>query len=297
MKNKIRIINPEKKFKKTPRKFGSESQILDIKKRETRSGVILDNLKEIKTALLPYTREMDHLLKNVQEFSDEVNVKGRSFISFDGASMDGERVGEKYVLKVYAAYDPAYGETNPEINMAKRLGKERALASSDLILKMSIVDDWWFNINLAEIFSRLPLEKIIDENMKIIARNVYNPWDGICVKEEPKISFKYKEKSFELELELDAHMYLRPEGSQDLVKDLYYKAWGTSLVGPAWNSHDKYGNKIQPRPEEPPLVFSVLFPKESYFPKPIIDHKQMFRLQKARNYLVDCIRSSLNPKN
>ena len=92
-----------------------------------------------------------------KEACNELKSEGRFHRSFDYDAMgtnffkttvNSRQVDGEYILEITAAFVG----NKPEENLAEKLGKERALIASSAIGKLSVVDDWWFNINLGDMF-------------------------------------------------------------------------------------------------------------------------------------------------
>ena len=168
---------------------------------------------------------------------------------FFKTSVGVDKVDGKYILELCAAY---VGQ-EPEENLAKFIDKPRALLRADANAVMSIVDDWWFNINLEDAVRNVPfLKKRTSEADEWAAyfENPYNGWKS------PKSSFKHNGNNFALVMGLNAHT-LRPENRD--IEEYYIANRGKNIVGAAWKIFE--GNKqISPTPENPSVSFSVLLP-------------------------------------
>ena len=136
---------------------------------------------------------------------DSLKSNGRFHKSFDYDAMgtnffkttiDGRKAGKKYILELCAAYVG----TEPEDKLAEKLQKPMALVSSSTAGKLSIVDDWWFNLNLKDALANLP----ISEKQKKEA----NEWAKYFVSggyqgKSPEFEFNHNSKKFTLSVGLE----------------------------------------------------------------------------------------------
>jgi len=221
------------------------------------------------------TQDVLSALKSTGAFNRhfDYNAMGTNFFK---TTVDGRKAGDKYVLELNAAYVG----TAPENELAKTLGKPRALVRSAAEGKLNIVDDWWFNVNLEDILSGLPIPK---EQLKglpgyIASHELFN--------DEPKIIFEHQGQKFKLDIRLDADSNLRPEGGK--YGSEYMLARGNNVVGGAWTSWGEHG-RIAPKPSEPSIELFVSIPGERYTRPVAVTEEQMKAVQSARDYLADSI--------
>ena len=178
--------------------------------------------------------------------------------NFVKTAVEVEKVGDKYVLKL----DAAYVGSEPEENLAAILAKPRALVRSSANGRLSVVDGWWFNVNLEDVLAGLPISK------------------------EQREKFEHEGQKFSLDIYLDADGYLRPEGGKEGSE--YMQTRGNNIVGGAWT---KRGNMIAPTVVQPAVVFSVSLPGGEKYSRPVaVTEDQMKAVQAARDYLADLIR-------
>ena len=207
-----------------------------------------------------------------QEALSELQSSGRFHRSFDYDAMgtnffkttvNGKKVGDKYVLELNAAY---VGSA-PENKLAETLSKPMALVNSSAKGRLSVVDGWWFNVNLEDVLAGLPISK------------------------EQREKFEHEGQKFSLDIGLDADRYLRPEGGEHGSD--YMQARGKNIVGGAWTTWADNGNdRIAPKVVQPAVVVSVSLPGERYSrPVAAVTEEQMKVVQSARNYLADSIRA------
>jgi len=224
-----------------------------------------------------------------QEALSELQSSGRFHRSFDYDAMgtnffkttvNGKQVGDKYVLELNAAY---VGSA-PENKLAETLSKPMALGSSSAKGRLSVVDGWWFNVNLEDVLNGLPISKKQLKGLpEYIAPGGYSG-------ERPEMTFKHEGQKFSLDIGLDADGYLRPEGGEHGSN--YMQARGKNIVGGAWTTWAENGNdRIAPKVAQPAVVVSVSLPGERYSRPVAVTEDQMKVLQAARNYLADSIRA------
>jgi len=225
-----------------------------------------------------------------QEALSELQSSGRFHRSFDYDAMgtnffkttvNGKKVGDKYVLELNAAY---VGSA-PENKLAETLSKPMALVNSSAKGRLSVVDGWWFNVNLEDVLQGLPISKKQLKGLpNYIASSGYSG-------ERPEMTFKHEEQKFSLDIGLNADGYLRPEDGEHGSD--YMQARGKNIVGGAWTTWADNGNdRIAPKVVQPAVVVSVSFPGERYSrPVAAVTEEQMKVVQSARNYLADSIRA------
>lgn len=225
-----------------------------------------------------------------QEALSELKSKGKFYRSFDYDAMgtnffktnvDGKKVGDKYVLELNAAYVG----TEPEDKLAEILGKQMALVRSSIIGKLSIVDDWWFNVNLEDVLAGLPISK---KQLKEFAE-YFIASKGFSFKEKPEMTLKHEGQKFSLDIGLDADRYLRPEDGKDGSE--YMQARGNNIVGGAWTTWAENGNdKVDPRVVQPAVMVSISLPGERYSRPVAVTKDEMKSVQSARDYIADSIK-------
>lgn len=224
-----------------------------------------------------------------QEALSELQSNGRFHRSFDYDAMgtnffkttvNGKQVGDKYVLELNAAYVGS----EPENILAETLSKPMALVSSSAKGRLSVVDGWWFNVNLEDVLAGLPISK---KQLKGLPEYIAS---GGYSGERPELTFKHDGQKFSLDIGLDADRYLRPEGGEHGSD--YMQARGRNIVGGAWTTWAENGNdKIAPKVVQPAVVVSVSLPGERYSRPVAVTEDQMKVVQTARNYLADSIRA------
>ena len=225
-----------------------------------------------------------------KEAISELQSSGRFNRSFDYDAMgtnffkttvDGKKVGDKYVLELCAAYVGS----EPEKKLAKKLDKPMALVRSNVKGGLSVVDDWWFNVNLEDTLAGLPISKKQLKGLPdyIVSRG----YSG----ERPEISFKHEGQKFSLDIDLDVDKYLKPEGGERGSD--YMKLRGDFIVGGAWTTWAENRNdKIAPRVVQPSILVSVSLPGKRYSKPAAVTENQMKAVQNARDYLAESIQLS-----
>ncbi|MBU3942217.1 MAG: hypothetical protein KKF74_04870 [Nanoarchaeota archaeon] len=214
-------------------------------------------------------------LKSEGHFYKKLNYYEMNGTNFFGANnVYGYKVGDKYVLDSFSTPKKVF-------ELAEKLGKPMALVSSKVEGKLSVVDDWWFNVNLEDVLASLPISK------KQLERIPEYLTPGLHSGEYPKITFRHekqKKQKFLLDISLDADTSLRPEGEEGDCE--YIQARGRSIVGGAWTTYAKNGNdRIPPKAVQPILVISVSLPKR----KIAVTEDQMESVQSARNYIASLL--------
>jgi len=224
-----------------------------------------------------------------QEALSELQSSGRFHRSFDYDAMgtnffkttvNGKKVGDKYVLELNAAY---VGSA-PENKLAETLSKPMALVNSSAKGRLSVVDGWWFNVNLEDVLQGLPISK---KQLKGLPEYIAS---GGFSGERPEMTFEHEGQKFSLDIGLDADRYLRPEGGEHGSD--YMQARGKNIVGGAWTTWAENGNdRLAPKVVQPAVVVSVSLPSERYSKPVAVTEDQMKVVQAARNYLADSIRA------
>ena len=124
--------------------------------------------ENLYTSASPHSSGTVSSLKSTGRFSESFDY---TLNNFQKTSITGKKVGNKYVLGLCAAYVGS----EPENALAETLGEPLALLRSSINGKLSIVDDWWFNLRPSntEALLRLNIEtanqKMMDEKLKEIS--------------------------------------------------------------------------------------------------------------------------------
>ncbi|MBP7708300.1 hypothetical protein KA107_01330 [Candidatus Pacearchaeota archaeon] len=312
------IKNPEKECKTTPEKFSAQSKIVSVENKEHSCGIIFDSPQEFGQALIVYgggrvphagatqrnflnaigedrgtyavglalyaslLGDQDAFTKRlVEEAVSSLESTGRFHESFDytlnnfeKTVIHGDRVGDKYVLQLYASYVGS----KPEEELAKKLGRPRALVSACTNGKLSVVDDWWFNVNLEEILADLPIPT------ESLAQYLASK-EG----DDPTtLIFKHEGQEYSIGVGLDAVTYLRPEGGN--YTSNYMQKRGKFIVGGAWTTYADDGDTIiPPKAVQPSVIVSVSLPGERYSNHAAVTEEQMKSVRSVRDHLASFI--------
>lgn len=219
-------------------------------------------------------------LKSNGKFSASFDYEaiGTNFVH---TSINGSKVGDKYTLELCAA---CVGSA-PEGKLAEILGKPRALVNSRAKARLSVVDDWWFNLNLEDAVRGLPLSaEALKDTDKWAQYLVSGGYSG----KTPEFEFEHRGRKFTLRIGLDTDKHLRPEGGN--YESEYIKARGKSIVGGAWTVWDETGNNnIEPRAVPPLLVCYVSIPGERYSEPVAVTPEEIKLVQGARDYIAKLI--------
>src|SRR3989344_5520396 len=315
------ITNPEKECAATPSTFSGKSVITEVKKEEHRSGIILDNDKEFAAALRMYSRAggsaraakndlvreqegmaaafmlyaeamagdhsdsfTEHL---IQEALPTLEASGKfcRSIDYDGfgtnffkTNVDGKKVDGKYILGLYSGS----AGSKIEEELAVNIGKTLALVNTTVKGMLSVVDDWWFNVNLEEALTNLPIP-----HRKLRGLPEYIASGGYRGKKQ-EITWKYENQKLILSIGLDANVNLMPEGGN--YKSRYMQIRDKCIVGGAWTTWEN-GNKIAPKAAQPAVGVAVSLPNANWYSSnPAVAEEQMRLLQSARDYLAGLLK-------
>ncbi len=317
------ITNPERECKTTPATFSGESKITHLETTDYRRGIILDNLDEVMGALRVYSggsvvgsMATQHDLMNTvgnrgggmgallllmgkrdgSSFTERLtqNVifglksNGRFYQHFDydgegtffKTSVEVEKVGDKYVLGLNAAYVG----TQPEDKLAEKIEKPLALVRSSVNAKLSVVDGWWFNLNLEDVLGSLAIPK---KEVRQWSEYLESERDS---SKRPETIFKHQRRKFSLDIALNADHFLRPNNGEPGSE--YMQRRGKNIVGGAWTTWAENGNdKCVPRVVQPAVVVSVSLLGERYFKPVAVTEDQIKAVLTARDYLADSMRA------
>lgn len=196
--------------------------------------------------------------------------------NFYKTSVYGKIIHGKYVLELV----PAYVGSAVENKLAEKLGKPMALISSSAKGRLSVVDGWWFNVNLEDVLADLPISRA---QLKGFTEYITSSGDS---EEIPEKTFEHKGQKFSLNIYLEANTGLRPQGGERGSD--YMQARGNNIVGRAWTHlAENRNDRIPPKVVQPAVVVSVSLPGVG-FPVAVTEY-QMKAVQAARDYLADSI--------
>lgn len=218
-------------------------------------------------------------LQSTGRYNRHIDYDGMGTVFFK-TTVEGEKVGDKYVLELSAAY---VGSA-PESQLAEALGKPLALVNSRAKAVLSIVDGWWFNINLENILADLPVSRRQARKL-----TEYIASKGVS-RNKPDFDFKHESQNFSLDIRLNADSYLRPENGE--CGSEYMQARGENIVGGAWANWSEDGNhRIDvPRLARPSVELYVSLYGDRYLKPAAVTESQIKAVQAARDYVAGFIR-------
>ncbi len=228
---------------------------------------------------------IENLIKNV-ETGLKTSGRFHKHFDYDGigvffkTSVEANKINGKYILGLNAAYVG----TEPENNLAAFISKPRALYRADAKAVMSIVDDWWFNINLEDAVKNLPFCKERISEVEEWVKYLEDHNNG----KAPSFTFEHDGNKFQLRIGLDASTYLKPANRE--IEEEYISVRGKNIAGAAWKIYEG-NNQIPPTPQSPSLDFSVSFTKEkdAYDNKLAVSEEEMRSIYGARDYISELI--------
>ena len=202
--------------------------------------------------------------------------------SFFKTSVEVEAAGEKFVLGINAAY---VGD-KPEKMLAKKLERPTALRNASVSIAMSVIDEWWFKINIEEVFRKvLPLTKMELKNM---VANICSDHGS-----RPSILLKRDGERFTIgvNLKCDRHYRITLPGGKEDRKD-FLSAKGMNIAGAAWGAYRNEGEVA--KPVEPMLVLSFkYYDRDSWADNPIVSVEKAEALLKLREEIAAKIREKI----
>ena len=197
--------------------------------------------------------------------------------NFFKTSVSIESVGDKFILGLNAAY---VGK-KPEDELAKAINYPQVLRRSEAILKMDIVDGWWFNVNLEEILKDTGMEKQTILDLASLADS-----GARCMGNEIKPMFEYKGKTFRMGININCHTYAEVRHGKKTEQKKFLTTEGTRIIGPAWKVFTSDG---EPKPVDIELG---LFHSGEGNPETLIDRQYFLAMIEARNYIAEKITKS-----
>ncbi|MFC1596155.1 hypothetical protein ACFL4D_02600 [Candidatus Margulisiibacteriota bacterium] len=268
-----------------PAHFTSKSQITRYVKAEHKNGLILDSPEEVVAALIAYSGESAGTIEascddgekgvkfcNHDDIFTYANAKyGLSFIKqlltealqelksqgdfhrsfshdaagtkFNFTTVTGDRINGKYILTLQA-------QEETEKDYAAMLNKPMAMICATSRIELSVVDDWWYNINLEEILKGL---SFTSKQLEEFTQHFVSRSGG----QEPEMEFMHNNRKFVLKIRLDV---TRPyKKGEDM--SYFFQARGKSLVGGSWSTRNWTG---EPRVVPPAIEIDVTLPGEYY---------------------------------
>lgn len=314
------IVNPEQEFDSVPKKLSAESSIIRLQKEEGLSNIVLDSIEECVLALQMYDRGVpkagatqQNLLDAVEQESGtmgvglallaglhnsngfigrlcndlqgELSARGRFYRSFDYDAMgtnffkttvEAKKEHGKYLLSLNAAY---VGD-EPEINLAAAIQKPRALYWANINATLSLVDEWWFNIDLRKALKKIPIQ---NKKIESLAAAIADRDSTIA----PDFTFSHDGKNLNISLGMDNCRYLRSQNGKGIER-YYLHAREDYVVGGSWTTWDEKGNIIPARPEEPSLSI-ILRLQEGEVSRPAVTEEEKNALRSARDYISELL--------
>lgn len=202
---------------------------------------------------------------------------------FENGVFSGVKVGDKYILKFSVPHP-----RGAEAKLAKVLSKPTGMVSSYVSQTLSVVDDWWFNIDFKYRMRNLPVSevdicKVVDDMVEPNYR-----------KEAPRLLFEYVGKEYSLDVSIrGVDLFLAPEAAGDWSKrhTNYLSKRGTSIVGASWTHYAENGNDIiNPKPVNARIEYSVAFPGSDFVSPMLISPQEKQEVMAARNYICDLLK-------
>lgn len=198
--------------------------------------------------------------------------------NFFKTTVEAKKVQDKYLLNLHAAYVGS----KPQHDLAAKLGKKEALIRADSSAVLSIVDEWWFNIDVANLLK--PLDFIPPKNKKAIIDYYLNDdasRDG-CV-----FPLEHNKTWYDVDVYFKIDSWLRPKDKDGHYTDNpYFEARDNCVVGGAWATYNEEDTGLcEPRPLNPSLVVSVSLPGDEFDKTPIVHQEEMDNMLELRNDL------------
>jgi hypothetical protein len=262
---------------------GSEATSMDLFKNMGQQGGLMGiGLAVLSGASAQEGR--DFVGTMVQAIRCSLAESGRYHVNYDYDAMgtnflkttvEVETLDDKLILKINAAF---VGR-EPEKSLAKKMKKNMALSSVSAGVTMSVVDDWWFNINLKEMLQKA--FPISDKDFKKMANDVCEGYRArfIYQADEGPIAIT-------ISIECSRHFYLQKRRSQHS----YLYPRGYCIVGAAWDGSRDRDTLARAKP--PVLVLSFSYYSRDHQSGEIssISPKQMKFLRKFRDELAEKIK-------
>jgi hypothetical protein len=252
------IFDDLKEIEHALRVYNGEINIAPALANETNTGFI-NHLEEqggglgVAFGLLAIENERqgnDFVGTIMAEAKSNLATKGKYFRDFDYDGMGSnfmktsitiEKVKGKFLLEINAAY---VGDT-PKYELAALLDRPVAIANIRIILNLSIVDDWWYNVNIESLLSQ------------IIPRSEKESWirTAEILADHNDPSFKFYPRVFDYDFEQTVFMHHPLHCKNKNGKNIQLvKAVNGYLSGASWNP---YGKDHKPQEQELILVLRL----------------------------------------
>jgi hypothetical protein len=224
-------------------------------------------------------RGKDFVGTMVQAIKCSLAEDGRYHVSYDYDAMGSNffktsvevwLIDGKFLLRINAAY---VGK-EPETALAEKLGKPRGLQNTVINIPMSVVDGWWFNIDLKDILT--PLIQMSDVDAVIWAKNVI---DGGSI----SLGTPGENPSILINVSLNFSQYFNRYIPKDQDRDrTFHAARGCNVVGAAWEGYRSERHSAVP--VGPTLQISFSYPGENgYRSATAVDSLRAKMLQDLRD--------------
>jgi hypothetical protein len=202
--------------------------------------------------------------------------------NFFKTSVRVEVADGKFILAINAAY---VGD-EPEKKLAKKLERTLALRKASVSIAMSVVDNWWFKINIEEALRKvLPLTK---KDLNAIVASICS--DGGS---NFKFTLEQGDEKFSIGIGLRCDRHFRvigPDGKQNR-KD-FLSADGMNIAGAAWRAYRNEGEDA--KPVEPRLILSFKYYGSNSWPDdPIVSSEKAKLLLQLRDEIAMKVREKI----
>lgn len=193
-------------------------------------------------------------------------------------------VENKFVLNINAAYVG----NEPEEALASIIERPLAPACINIYASMSVVDGWWYNLNL---------EKAIADNGYTV-KDIFSPsWATLAAlvadRKYSPLEFNITKDDVPLQISISIDHDYYWTSDRERKEKSFSKAINGNLVGAAWAAYrDK---REEAKPEERKLLISVrYFTKEkSYNKTPDVDPRKIKVLKSVANEIEKKIREKI----
>jgi hypothetical protein len=261
---------PTEQFRKTIEEVNGPFAMSIIDQAIEKARGKVDIVKKILDYAKPY-------LDKIGEFDWDLDSLGFGS-EFYKTTVKIDKFGEFYVLGL-SGLSGKYEEAFKASLGKSQLERQLELKESGAEAIISTVDDWWFNIDLADLLKNVPVSK---KDTKVMSK-FFTHTD--CYLTYPRLTYKHNGEKYKFAAyytnDLFGRRVRRPEGWLDFIK--MQENRGSNFVGIAWTS-DR--NTMEPKPNLPVFRFSLKpYDKESRAAM-LVDYTKRESMQKARDYLV-----------
>ncbi|MDD5464093.1 MAG: hypothetical protein PHP62_03010 [Candidatus Moranbacteria bacterium] len=316
MADKQKVFVPEEHFSEVPNSFSGESIVTKVKSDIHSEGIILNSIKEVELALRIHNGEvsitpLSSMVTNINLVNDmfehvspmaagmvamasETLMKGKDFVGtivaeakchlatngkyhrhfdYDGmgsnflkTSVTVTKVEDKFVLNISGCETP----------IAVLLGRRISLSVASIRVSLSVVDDWWYNVNLKKVLGGIGyLDPEFDPTWPQLAEVLA---DGKQYFHLPILK-KGIPLSLLIGIDRDRYRYKSSEeGNERDERDLI-KAIDGNITGAAWSPYRREGSEATVKNRE--LEVKLIFPDRSYGSPPVIDPEHIAALSQT----------------